>query len=184
VRSTAVVLSALTVLGVSIACGISPTITPSTPPSAVATDSVIPASPTPPPSPSPSVAQSRTFQCLGPPTESPKGTGPVPILSDETGLVTNCGQTDVLTELLGPISVSNPFEANAIEVVWEAVPCDDAIVFTFRQAAGRYELVGSHPDHCPPSAIHPAPLYISFSQPMPADSIQATMVAVQRTATP
>jgi len=80
--------------------------------------------------------------------------------------------------------VTNPFEDNAIEVIWEAVQCDDTIVFTFRQAADGYDLVGNYIDHCPPLAIHPAPLYISFSQPMPADSIKATMVAVQRTPTP
>jgi hypothetical protein len=89
----------------------------------------------------------KAFDCVGPPL--PPGSTPEPVsvprLVDETGLVVSCIQTDYITELVGTISVSNPFEPDAVEVVREMAPCDAGMVFTLRLATDAFELVGERP---------------------------------------
>ena len=120
------------------------------------------------------------FECGGPPVAPPgtPGPGPVPVVIDETGLVESCLQTDALVELEGFISLSNPFEENAIEVVWQPGVCDAAIVFTFTSLGGPvhdYGLVGERPGDCASGNSSGLPLYIRFTQPMPAERVVANL---------
>lgn len=129
------------------------------------------------PGPTPMPPAGVRFECAGPPLppgETPPP-GPIPIVIDETGLVEACLQTDSIEELVGRISVSNPFENNAIEVVWANGPCDAAIEFTFRASDSGYSLAGDRPGECAPGLGEPLPIYIRFSQPMPAASVAPTL---------
>jgi hypothetical protein len=65
---------------------------------------------------------------------------PNPSLIDETGLVEACAQTDAVEPLHGAISLSNPFESNAIEVMWAQTDCDSWITFTFLAHANWLQL--------------------------------------------
>jgi hypothetical protein len=125
---------------------------------------------TPPPT-------ANSFDCLGPPLppgETPPP-GPVPVVIDETGLVESCLQTDAMAELTGRISVSNPFELNAVEVVWANGPCDVATQFTFQRAETGFSLTAERPSECSPGLGEPLPVYIRFTEPMPAESITPTL---------
>lgn len=104
-------------------------------------------------------------------TPSPE---PVPVVIDQTGLVEGCLQTDSIEPLLGQISLSNPFETHAIEVVWADGVCDAAIVFTFSQGEGGYQLAGKRPSECSDGG-EALPVYVRFTQPMPASSVAASL---------
>jgi hypothetical protein len=128
-------------------------------------------------SPEPSTSEPRTFECSGPPLppETPPYQGHVPRVIDETGLVIGCVQTDVMPELEGRISVSNPFEPSAISVVWAGNSCDAEASFTFSRAADNtFDLVGQRPSTCAEESGS-LPLYITFSQPVAADDVRATI---------
>jgi hypothetical protein len=119
------------------------------------------------------------FECVGPPLPPDviPHPGPIPAVIDVTGLVEACAQTDSVEELLGSISVSNPFEDDAVEVVWAHGLCDASIVFTFRAADAGYELVGDRPSDCSRGA-DPLPIYIRFTQAIPAELIAASLDGV------
>ena len=132
---------------------------------------------------SPSAA--RVFECVGRPLppEEPPYEGPLPVVIDESGLVESCLQTDTSNGLTGTISVTNPFEANAIHVEWSPGACDGEILFTLRSDADGYELLGERPIDCATSSGS-LPVYITFSRPMPADIVSASLRDLPPAATP
>jgi len=101
----------------------------------------------------------------------------MPVVVDQTGLVESCAQPDVTAELDGAISVSNPFEDNAVQVEWRPGNCDGAIQFTFSafpQGDPRFGLFGLRPKVCADGPGSPR-IYIRFKQTMPADSVIASL---------
>ncbi len=120
------------------------------------------------------------FDCSGPPLppESTPFPGSVPTLLDETGLVINCTQPDYVMgdELDGAISVTD-VAAGVVYVMWMSTPCDAEIVFTFRELADRYELEGVPPSTCQESGGSSS-LQITFSEPIAAESIAASLTGV------
>jgi hypothetical protein len=102
---------------------------------------------------------------------------PNPSVIDETGLVEACAQTDFVEPLHGAISLSNPFEADALQVMWAHTDCDSSITFTFSRTATGFSLIGDPPNSCVHNGA-PLPLYIRFVTPMPADSVHAELVGV------
>lgn len=127
-------------------------------------------------SPPPRASLAARFECAGAPL--PPGMTPAPqdypAVIDQTGLVQGCLLTDSIEPLAGAISVSNPFEDDAIEVVWADGTCDDAIVFTFRAVEGAYELAGDRPTACAFDG-EPLPVYITFIRPVSAEDVSATL---------
>ena len=123
--------------------------------------------------------QPAIFECVTPPIPPGMTTdpGPVPRVVDESGLVSSCAQIDVIPELDGPISVSNLFEPNTIEVVWQDGNCDAAIVFTFRHFSqtGDFGLAGERPSTCTNDGQGSLPIAIRFRQPGAAEDIHASL---------
>jgi hypothetical protein len=111
-----------------------------------------------------------------PPGETPQLL-PNPTVIDETGLVEACAQTDAVEPLHGAISLSNPFEPNAIEVMWAQTDCDSSITFTFSRTGTGFRLTGDPPNACDHSG-KPLPLYIRFTVPMPVDNVRAELIGV------
>ncbi|HYI22758.1 MAG TPA: hypothetical protein VEX62_09005, partial [Candidatus Limnocylindrales bacterium] len=106
----------------------------------------------------------------------------MPTLIDETGLVTNCNQPDyvIAEDLVGAISVHNVTD-NDLYVMWASTSCDVENVFTFRESADGYELIAVPSSTCQEAGPASSSIQISFSRPIHAESIEASLIEAANT---
>jgi hypothetical protein len=111
------------------------------------------------------------------PSGTPPNPEPLPSVVDETGLVTSCLIPDVVLpdDLPTPIGVANAFEDSRVHVEWVGRPCDGAMAFTFRALSSGFALEGLRSDEeCSGSNVG-FRIQITFSRPMPASGVTATL---------